>query len=97
MGEREARSGPYADVAGPEGAPDKEGASADPGYPQPEAAEVEGARLLANTARARLIGSGLPDEDVRRLADEFVAAGGEGDVAAFVSWVHERSRRSAQA
>ncbi len=77
-----------------EGNAPKEGASADPGHAQPEAAEVESARLLANEARGRLRGRGLGDEEIRRLADEFVAVGGEGDVPAFVRWIEQRGSRA---
>jgi len=77
------------------GAP-KEGATADPGHAQPEAAEVESARLLANDARERLRARGFDDEQIRRLADEFVASGGEGDVSAFLRWADQRGFRTAR-
>jgi hypothetical protein len=47
--------------------PEKRGETADPGHPQPEAAEVESARLLANQARAELTRAGLSDKEIRRL------------------------------
>jgi hypothetical protein len=70
----------------------KVGESADPEHPQPEAAEVESARLLANAAREALADRGdrVDDERLRRLADEFVSTGGQGDVAAFLEWLAAR-------
>jgi hypothetical protein len=70
----------------------KAGATADPGHLQPEAAEVESARLLANGALEEL-GEGADEERVRRLADEFVAAGGQGDLTTFLRWMAERDTR----
>jgi hypothetical protein len=49
------------------------GDTSDPGYPQPHAAEVESARLLANDAPQALLAAGLSDEDIDRLADDFIA------------------------
>lgn len=51
----------------------KRGETSDPGYPQPQAAEVESARLLANDARQALIAAGLSDGEIDRLADDFIA------------------------
>jgi hypothetical protein len=45
----------------------KGGATSDPGYPQPQAAEVESARLLANDARQALLAAGLSDVAIDRL------------------------------
>ncbi len=67
----------------------KAGDSADPRHPQPEAAEVESARLLANGAREAL-GDGVDEERLRRMSDEFVSTGGQGDLAAFLSWLAAR-------
>jgi hypothetical protein len=39
----------------------------------PQAAEVEGARLLANDARQTLRTADFSDEDIDRLADDFIA------------------------
>jgi hypothetical protein len=76
-----------------DGAPEpqitKAGESADPEHPQPEAAEVESARLLENGAREAL-GDRMDDERLRRLADEFVSTGGQGEVAAFLAWLADR-------
>src|SRR5437879_5846572 len=55
-------------------APRKQGPTSDPGHPQPKAAEVESARLLMDQSREQLRAAGLDDEEIRRLADEFIAA-----------------------
>jgi hypothetical protein len=65
---------------------DKEGASADPTLPQPSAAEVESARLLANEARETLRARGLSDTDIDRLAGAFIAREVGTAVEGFVSW-----------
>jgi hypothetical protein len=57
---------------------------------QPQAAEVESARLLANQAKPELKETGLSDEDIRRLADEFVARDRTGDDETFVEWARHR-------
>jgi hypothetical protein len=73
--------------------PDKHGESSDPGHPQPEAAEVESARLLANQAAEELRRSGLTDRDIRRLADEYVALDRGEDLGSFIAWAQERTRQ----
>ena len=73
--------------------PEKRGESAEPGVPQPEAAEVESARLLANQARETLREEGLSDTEIRRLADQFVAEDRGNDLSAFLEWAHRRARR----
>jgi hypothetical protein len=73
--------------------PEKRGASSEPGVPQPEAAEVESARLLANQGRETLRETGLSDTEIRRLADQFVAEDRGTDLAAFLEWATRRSRR----
>jgi hypothetical protein len=65
---------------------DKEGESADPSLPQPTAAEVESARLLANQAREALRARGLSDTDIDRLAGAFIARDVGTAVEDFVSW-----------
>src|SRR5205807_4617648 len=71
--------------------PEKHGETSDPGHPQPEAAEVESARVLANQAREALRGAGLEDREIRRLADEYIALDrGEG-LAEFVEWAKARA------
>ena len=64
----------------------KQGARDDPTEPQPKDSEVESARLLANDAAPLLEADGLDRDEVRRLADAYVAAGNEGDTEAFVRW-----------
>ena len=71
--------------------PEKHGETSDPGHPQPEAAKVESARVLANQAREALRGAGLEDREIRRLADEYIALDrGEG-LAEFVEWAKARA------
>ena len=65
---------------------EKRGATSEPGQPQPEAAEVESARLLENQARDRLRAAGLSDEQIRRLADDYVALDRGEDLDAFIRW-----------
>jgi hypothetical protein len=71
--------------------PEKRGQSADPGRPQPEAAEVESARLLANDARPALRSDGFSDEQIRRMADEYIALDLGEDLDGFVRWARQRS------
>jgi hypothetical protein len=70
---------------------EKRGASAMPGTPQPEAAEVESARLLANDARDSLREDGLSDEQIEALADEFIAGHLGDDVSEFIEWARNRA------
>lgn len=65
---------------------EKVGDTADAGHPQPEAAEVESARLLANQARGTLEGRGLQEDEIRRLADEFIARDRGQDLDVFIEW-----------
>jgi hypothetical protein len=65
---------------------EKEGDTAEPGRPQPEAAEVESARLLADDARPALREAGLSDERIRQLADQYIAEDRGTDTRAFVDW-----------
>lgn len=71
-------------------APDKMSEDSAPGRPEPDAEEVESARLLANDARATLRAEGLGDEEVRRLADAYVALDLGEDTADFIAWARER-------
>lgn len=72
--------------------PEKHGETADPGHPQPEAAEVESARVLANQARPALSRAGFTDEEIRILADEYIALDrGEG-LPEFVEWARAHRR-----
>ena len=69
---------------------EKEGETAEPGRPQPEAAEVESARLLADEARPALREAGLSDERIRQLADQYIAEDRGADTSAFVDWARGR-------
>jgi hypothetical protein len=60
---------------------------------QPEAAEVESARLLANQAAPHLEPEGLTEEQIRRLADEFIARDRGEAVGEFAAWARERCRQ----
>jgi hypothetical protein len=84
--DREYPPGPLAGV--------KRGATADPGYPQPQAAEVESARLLANDARRTLLAAGFSNEDIDRLAEDFIAEDRGEDTERFIDWT-QRVRRAA--
>jgi hypothetical protein len=64
----------------------KEGESADPSLPQPTAAEVESARLLANESRDALRARGLGDADIDRLAAAYIAENLGTAVEDFVPW-----------
>lgn len=72
------------------GAPDKEGDSFDAAGPQPEAAEVESARMLAGQARDELLARGLSEERIRELADRYVAEDRGEDLDAFIEWASSR-------
>jgi hypothetical protein len=73
--------------------PEKHGETTDPGHPQPEAAEVESARLLENQARSELRRAGLTDREIRLLADEYIALDRGEDLDAFISWAKDRTLR----
>jgi hypothetical protein len=62
--------------------------------PEPQAAEVESARNLANQARDRLRASGLDDDTIGRLADQYVAEDRGESVDGFVEWARARARRT---
>jgi hypothetical protein len=72
--------------------PEKHGDTSEPGRPQPEAAEVESARMLANQARPELERAGLDFDRIRELADEYVALDLGNDLAAFIRWARDRGR-----
>jgi hypothetical protein len=64
--------------------------TSEPGQPEPQTAETESARLLANQAGPALRDAGLTDEEIRRLADEYIACDfGEG-LPEFVAWARSR-------
>ena len=60
----------------------------DRGSAEPDAMEVESARLLANEARDRLRGQGLDDDAIEELADEFRATS-QGDLGEFLRWLRD--------
>lgn len=64
----------------------------DSGVPEevPELAQIEGAHLLANDARAFLTGCGFSDRQILEWANTYIARVGSGDVGSFVEWIHER-------
>jgi hypothetical protein len=57
--------------------------------PQPEAAEVESARLLANKTRDALRRHGLDQIEVRRLAGRFIAEDRGQDPDVFIVWARD--------
>ena len=71
-------------------APEKMSPTSSGGRPEPEAAEVESARLLANSARPTLRDEGLTDEEIRRFADAYVSLDMGEDTDAFITWVREQ-------
>lgn len=72
---------------------EKEGHTADPGRPQPEAAEVESARLLADDARPELRSAGFSDEEIRQLADRYIAEDRGTGTSEFVDWARRQGPR----
>jgi hypothetical protein len=71
-------------------ASDKISGDSAPGRPEPDAEEVESARLLANQSREALRADGLDDEAIRRLADAHVALDLGEDTDDFIAWARER-------
>lgn len=59
---------------------------------EPQAAEVESARLLVSAARPELEGAGLSEEQLRRLADDFIARDRGEDLDSFMDWSRDRAR-----
>ena len=60
--------------------------------PEPEAAEVESARLLANQARPELGAEGFSDQRIDELASEFIARDiGEG-LEEFLRWARSEGQ-----
>ena len=65
---------------------DKQDPATPDSIPEPEASEVESARLLANQARAELGAAGFSDQRIDELASEFIARDiGEG-LDEFLRW-----------
>jgi hypothetical protein len=82
-----------------DGAPDrgqlaeeKRGESSDQRHPQPDAAEVESARQLENAAAEGLGAAGVSRDEIRRLADEYIALDLGEDTDEFVEWAQRRRR-----
>jgi hypothetical protein len=75
-------------------APEKLGDS-DEGRPEPDAPEVESARLLANSARDRLRARGMDDQDIQKAADAYIALDLGEDTDDFISWITDRDSPSA--
>jgi hypothetical protein len=69
--------------------------ASDPRHPQPEGVEVESARLLEMQALERPEVRGFDRDDLRALADEFIALDLGEDLEAFLRWVQERRSREA--
>jgi hypothetical protein len=65
---------------------EKRGPTSEPGHPQPQAAEVESARTLANETKDELRSAGLSEDRVRQLADQFIAEDRGEDPATFIEW-----------
>ena len=86
MTNRDQAPGPLADEKSSDQSP--------PGERQPEAAEVESARMLANQGRERLRSAGLSDPTIERLADRYIAEDRGEDLDAFVGWAVENAASS---
>ena len=71
-------------------APDTISDDSPAGRPEPDAEEVESARLLANAGRELLRPNGFDDEEIRRLADAYVALDLGKDTDDFVAWARDR-------
>lgn len=69
---------------------EKRGETAEPRLPQPEASEVESARLLEKKAREELRADGFSDERIREFADAYVALDLGEDLDTFLVWARER-------
>ena len=68
---------------------EKRGETFDRHEVQPQAAEVESARLLANQARESLAADGLSDDEIRSLADDYVAQDRGESLGGFIEWARE--------
>jgi hypothetical protein len=69
---------------------DKAGATAEPGHAQPAGDEVESARQLEAEAADHLMRDGFARDDIRRLADEYIALDLGTGTDGFVGWVQRR-------
>jgi len=59
-----------------------------------ELGQFEGARLLANDARAQLRDTGFDDDEIDAWADRFIAERGSGTVDEFVAWIGREERHA---
>jgi hypothetical protein len=66
-------------------ASEKGGDTSDPAHSQPNAAEVESARLLATSALPAFRARGLEEDEVERLAGEYIALDLGADTDGFIS------------
>ena len=66
----------------------------DAGVPElhPSLAQLEGAHLLANEARARLRECGFSDDEILEWALSYIAMEGSGDLDSFVEWICAKER-----
>lgn len=53
----------------------------------PDLAQLEGAHLLANEARALLVDCGFDDRQILEWAETYIAEYGSGDLDGFVAWI----------
>ncbi len=53
----------------------------------PDLAQIEGAHLLANSARPFLSGCGFDDDQILKWAEAYIAEEGSGDAESFVEWI----------
>jgi hypothetical protein len=60
--------------------------------PEPVAAEVESARLLANQSRPTLAAEGFSDERIDELSSAFIAKNIGSSVEEFVRWARAEGR-----
>jgi hypothetical protein len=65
---------------------DKQDPETPDNIPEPEASEVESARLLANQARAELGAEGFSDQRIDELASEFIARDIGESLEEFLRW-----------
>jgi uncharacterized membrane protein len=80
-------------LAGGSTSSEKRSEQSSPDAPEPVAMEVESARLLANANREELYPLQLSDEDIDRLANEFIAENPRTDSTEFSEWVAEKVAR----
>lgn len=62
---------------------------------EPDAMQLEPAKLLANDARSELHARGFDDRDIDEWAKTYVDEVGAGDVPAFLAWIDARQSQEA--